>query len=288
MGSKIAYYGLILPISYLPYFLLYALSDFVFVVMYYIVGYRKKVILKNIKNSFPEKTEIEHKRIMRKFYHHFCDLILESLKGFTIPEKQLRKRFKLRNPEVADQFYEQGKDVVFTGGHYNNWEILASGINCELKHLPIGIYKPLHNKFFNSKMKSSRERFGLVLCSMRETKETFEKKFDEPNGIIFGIDQSPSNNKKCHWMTFLNQETAVFFGAEKYAKEYNRPVIFCSIHKVKRGYYEGELHLVSDNPAATANGELTELNTKILEKDIIANPEFWLWSHKRWKLKREN
>lgn len=286
MGSKIAYYIFILPISILPYFLLYALSDFVFLIMYYIVGYRKKVVFSNIKNSFPEKTEKEHKAIMRKFYRHLCDLILESLKGFSISEKQVRKRLKVRNPEVVDKYFKQGKDVIFVGGHYNNWEMLALGIGLVSKHIPVGIYKPLKNKFFNQKILDSRQKYGLIMCPMKQTKTYFDKKLDKPKAIIFGADQRPKHAKKAYWMQFLNQDTPVSFGVEKFGKEYNLPIIFGAIYKVKRGHYEFEYDLLVENPADTEYGEISRLHTERLEKDILDAPQYWLWSHKRWKHKR--
>ncbi len=286
MGSRLAYYLLILPISILPYPLLYSLSDFTYVVLFRLIGYRKKVVFSNIKNSFPNKTEKEHNTIMQKFYRHFCDIIFESLKGFTISEKNINERMKFRNPEVMSRFFDEGKDVILVGGHYNNWEIFACGIGLSTKHIPIGIYKPLNNPFFDKKMKISRERFRLVMCPMRETRDYFEKDFGKPKATIFGIDQSPSNTSKCHWMTFLNQDTPVFYGAEKYAKKYNSPVVFGTITKVKRGFYELDYELLCENPQDTEQDEITEMNTKRLEKDIIGNPEFWLWTHKRWKHKR--
>ncbi len=286
MINRIVYYFFILPISFLPYPVLYLLSDFTFFLMYYLVGYRKKVVLTNLRKSFPEKTSREHRLIMTKFYSHFIDLVFEGLKGFTISEQNLRNRFKLMNPELIDGLYEEGKDIIIAGGHYNNWEMLALGIGLKMKHYPIGIYKPLSNKYIGDKMKHSRVRFRLGLSSMRDTKKTFEKNFGEPNGIIFGIDQSPSNIKRCHWVNFLNQDTPVFFGAEKFAKMYNRPVVFVTIHKVKRGYYEGEFKIITENPADLPHGSITEMNTRELEKDIIEKPEFWLWTHNRWKHKR--
>ncbi|HRN41986.1 MAG TPA: hypothetical protein PK649_07935 [Vicingus sp.] len=146
MANRLIYYGVILPISYLPYFLLYRLSDFTFFIMFRLIGYRKKVVLNNIKKSFPHLSEQEHRKIMAKFYQHFCDLVLESLKGFTISEKQLNKRFKVRDRAIVDKLYDEGKNIVFVGGHYNNWEMLALGVSMQMRHLLIGIYKPLSNK----------------------------------------------------------------------------------------------------------------------------------------------
>lgn len=288
MANRIIYYLLILPISYLPYFLLYRLSDFIFFVMYYVIGYRKKVVLNNIKNSYPNKTLAQHKQIMFKFYQHFCDLVLESLKGFSISEKQLNKRFKIHDRTLVDRFFKEGKDIVLVGGHYSNWELLALGVSMQMNQLLIGIYKPLSNKYFDKKLIKSRERFGLILCPMRQTKRFFEQDFGKPKGIIFAIDQSPSNPKSAYWMNFLNQDSPMFYGAEKYAKEFNMPVVYGVIHKPKRGYYEAEFKLVTEFPNDTSYGEIIERSNKMLEEDINRLPQYWLWTHKRWKHKREN
>ena len=287
MGSKLLYYLAILPISYLPYNILYFISDVLCLILYYVIGYRKKVILSNIQNSFPEKSTEEQMEIMRSFYSHFVDIIVESIKGFTITENQIRQRFKVRNPEILDQFFKDEINLIMAGGHYNNWEYFALGIGLHIKHIPVGIYKPLSNKFFGEKMKKTRQRFGLKLLSMKETKEGFKKGFGKPDVIIFAFDQSPSNAKNSYWMRFLNQDTAVLFGVEKYAKEYNRPVIFCTIHKTKRGHYECEFQIMSEDSNNLPYGKITEMNTLQLEKDILEKPEFWLWSHRRWKLKRD-
>ena len=224
MGNSFVYYLIILPISFLPYRLLHLLSDFTFFVLYRLLRYRRKTVLINIQNSFPKKSSEEHLFIMEGFFRHFCDLIVESFKGFSISKKEMSRRMKVRNPEVLSRFYKEKKDVILVGGHYNNWEIFAAGIGLRAKHIPVGIYKPLTNDYFDNKMRISRERFRLIMCPMNETKEFMEKNFGEPKATIFAIDQSPSNTKNCHWMTFLNQDTPVFFGAEKYAKKYNSPV----------------------------------------------------------------
>jgi KDO2-lipid IV(A) lauroyltransferase len=287
MGSRIVYYAIILPIALLPYPLLYLFSNFAFFMLFRLVGYRKKVVLNNIKNSFPDKNIKEHELIMKNFYRHFCDLVVESLKGFVISENQLRNRFTIVNAELANKYFKEGKDVIFVGGHYNNWEILAQGVNLELKHKIVGIYKPLSNKYFDKKMKTSREKHGMLLCPIKKTKAFLDKGLGRPKGTIFAIDQRPGNPDKSYWMPFLNQDTPVLFGAEKFAKQYEIPVIFCTINKVKRGHYEGVLQLIEESPEKTVYGEITTKNIMTLEKDIIENPEFWLWTHKRWKHKRK-
>ena len=287
MGSYILYYLVIIPISRLPFFLLYLLSDFSFIIMFHVVGYRKKVVFNNIKNSFPEKTEKEHLAIAKKFYKHFCDLVLEGLKGFTISEKEIRRRFKMDNEGVMTELYRKGKDVVLVGGHYNNWEILALGIAMELDHTIVGIYKPLSNKFFNKKMIKSRQRFGLVLAPMKQVKKFMEQNYGNPKGVVFAVDQSPHNKKTAIWGDFLNQDTAMFYGAEKYAKEYNAPVVYGVINKVKRGYYEATTKLLTDKPNDLEYGEIIRSANRFLEEDINKAPEYWLWTHRRWKHKRD-
>lgn len=286
MGSKILYYFIIYPISLLPFFILYRISDILAFVFEYIVGYRKKVIYGNLKNSFPNKTEKELKKIQHKFYTHFSDLIVESLKGFNLSEKTARKRISFEGIDDLESFYKEGKSILLLSGHYGNWEMPGSALPLFISHLPLAIYKPLKNEFFNNKIKNSRSAFGDVLCSMKDVKTEISKDLGKPKAICFATDQSPSNPEKCYWTTFLNQETGVLFGAEKYAKELDYPVIYMTITKPKRGYYHIICTTLFENPKETSYGEITEIHTKFLEKEIIAKPEFWLWSHKRWKHKR--
>ena len=220
------------------------------------------------------------------FYRHFCDILIESVKGFTVSEEQLRKRVLIKNPEFIHYYADKGQSIILVGGHYNNWEICVQAFSMYSNHRCIAIYKPLSDVFLNSKIYKSRSLFGLELISMKQTKRSFDEN-SKVKAIVFGSDQNPSNPKRAHWMNFLNQDTAVLFGVEKYAKEYNWPVVFVSISKVKRGCYEVEYSLITDKPTEQPHGRITESFTKKLEQDIINNPQYWLWSHKRWKHKRK-
>ncbi|MFY9307464.1 MAG: lysophospholipid acyltransferase family protein [Bacteroidia bacterium] len=280
------YYLVIIPISLLPFPVLYFISDFLYLLIYHIVGYRKKVVISNIQNSFPEKTEKDCIKISKLFYRHFCDLVVESLKAFTISERQVQKRVVCRHPELIDMYFEQNRSVIIAGGHYNNWELFAVAVDKIIKHDTVGIYTPLRNKFFDDKMRSTRSKYGLQMVATREVKRFFEENKHRLTATIFGVDQSPSNPKSAYWMTFLNQETGVQFGTEKFAKEYGYPVLYGRLNKVKRGHYELEFVLVTDNPGQMAYGEITEKVTRLLEKDIQAGPQYWLWTHRRWKQKR--
>lgn len=266
--------------------MLYALSDFAFFMMYFVVGYRKKVVYKNLKNSFPDKSEKELKFIEKQFFKHLCDLIVESVKGFTISTDQILKRVVFKNNEVLDQFFDQGKSVIIVTGHYNNWEMVGTSSGSSIKHQGLGIYKPLSNKFFDTKMRKSRERHGIFMVPMKETIDSLKKDYGRPYALMFAADQTPSNVNKCYWMMFLNQETPVFFGPEKIAKDFDLPVVYSSMYKKKRGHYEVVHQLITDQPKETSYGEITKAHVRILEEDIKLAPQFWLWSHKRWKRER--
>ena len=280
----ILYYLFILPISYLPYFLLYKVSDLLSFLFRNLIKYRKRVIYKNLENSFPEKNENEIQYLANKFYSHFSDLILESFKGFTISKKQIKQRLQVENQHVIDKFKSQ--NIIIIGGHYNNWEICGQGLPNYFDHEMLAIYKPLTNKFFDQKMKKSREKFGLKMIPMKYTKRNFENSNHKSKAILFGSDQSPSSIKRAYWTEFLNQDTAFLFGAEKYATEFNWPVIYGSINKNKRGFYKVNYQIITEKPRECNKGFIITKFAQLLEKDIKNKPEYWLWSHNRWKRKR--
>ena len=284
--NYIIYYLFILPLSYLPYFLVYLLSDILSFIMYRIIGYRKKIITNNITNSFPEKNTNQIHKIVKQFYSHFCDLIIESFKGFSISKSEIIKRLQTNNQDLIDDFARNKQSVILIGGHYNNWEICGQCAPIHCMHELYAIYKPLKNKFFDKKMRDSREKFGLNMIPMKGTKKYFTNNTDIPRAIVFGSDQSPSNPKKAYWAKFLNQDTGFLYGAEKYAKEFNWPVIYVGMTKTKRGHYLVNYQLITDDPSKTKTGEIMEKFAELLEKDIEKDPSHWLWSHKRWKHKK--
>ena len=279
-------YDLILkPISLLPFWLLYLLSDFLYLILYKVFGYRTTVVTTNLKNSFPEKSTKEIKEIQDKFYHHLCDLIVESIKLFSLSEKEALKHMKVVNPELPNAYFEQGKNIMVVGGHYANWEYTVI-CDLQLKHQMASPYTVLSNRFFENRMKNSRSRFGFLMFSTKKVKEFFINPPDNPYLVVFGSDQSPSSSTNAYWTRFLNQDTAVLFGTEKYSKEYSLPVLFGGIRKVKRGQYEFYFEKLEDNPAATEYGEISEKFTRRIEQQILEKPEYWLWTHKRWKRKK--
>jgi len=283
--AAILFYLFVKPLSLLPLSLLHKISDVLCFFIDRVFGYRKNVVMQNLNNSFPNLTKKEIADIRHKFYHHFTDLIVESVKIFSISEKEVLERFKVTNPEILDKYFDDGQSVIITGGHYSNWEMFAVGGDQYLKHQTVAIYHKLASKFMDAQMLATRTKFGMKLISRQEVKDFFTRK-EVLTATIFGVDQSPSIAKRVYWTNFLNQDTPVMFGAEKFAKEHNLPVVFNSIRTVKRGYYEMDIEVLLEDPSKTAYGEITEAHTKRLEKQILEAPQYWLWTHKRWKRKR--
>ncbi|HZY80852.1 MAG TPA: lipid A biosynthesis acyltransferase [Cyclobacteriaceae bacterium] len=284
--NRLFYYGFVLPLSKLPFGVLYVLSDILAFLMYYVVGYRKKVVFENLKNSFPNKSNAEITAIAKKFYRHFCDLTLESLKMFSISAEDANKRVQYLDTDIPKKYYDQGKSIIVAMAHYNNWEFIAVTVDRATQQQAYAIYKPLTNEYFDKKIRTSRQKYGLTMMHIRTVKEDFEKMKNDLTATYFLIDQAPSMHSKPHWMTFLNQDTGVLPGTEKYAKDYNYPVVFLDVQKPKRGYYVARFIDVTGDPRSTAENDITEKTNRILEEFIVAKPEFWLWSHRRWKRKR--
>lgn len=284
--NHLLFYGFIIPISLLPFRILYVVSDGLYWLLYRTAGYRKKVVQQNMRNSFPSKTSEEIEELTRLFYRHFCDLVLESLKLFTISQEDANERMHFKNPEVINKYARENRCVMLAGGHLNNWELLAVAIPGLIEHSAVALYKPLTSAYFEQRMRESRGKFGLQLISTKKAKEFFEAVSPKATATIFGVDQSPPNPAKCYWTTFLNQDTGVQFGCERFAKEYDHAVVYGRINKEKRGYYSFEFFDITDKPRETKHGEIMEAITRQLEKDILEAPEYWLWTHKRWKHQR--
>ncbi len=267
----------------MPYRILYGVSDVLFFVLYYLVGYRKKVIEQNINGSFPDKTKAEQQRICKAFYHHFCDLVVESLKLFTISEKQVQQHINCTNPELLNSYFEKNQSVILAGGHLNNWELFAVDFQSKVKLQSYGIYKALNNKFFDEKMRQTRTKFGLKMIPTNVAKKVLADEVNNRIAMIFAYDQSPSNPQKAYWTKFLNRDTAWLKGCEDSARMHNLPVVYGRIHKIKRGHYTYNFEVACEHPQQTQPGEITQILSNLLEADILKQPEFWLWSHRRWK-----
>jgi KDO2-lipid IV(A) lauroyltransferase len=288
--QRIGYY-LILPFVYLlslcPFWLLYGISDIAFLVIYYAIGYRKKDVYRNLKNSFPQKPEKEIKGIQRKYYRYLCDLTLETFKTLTMTKATALKRCFLSEETVAlfNRYAEKEKSILIVLGHLGNWEWAGNAFSIQCKQQLYVIYHPLANVRFNQLIIKLRTRFGTKLIGMKETFRQMTRNKAEVSATAFIADQAPPP-ESAWWTTFLNQDTPVFKGVETMAIRFNYPVIFINVERIKRGYYMVKAAGQLDQPAKTKEGFVSAWHTKILEESIRKNPEIWLWSHRRWKHKK--
>ena len=283
MTARLGYYIIVLPLSYLPLQVLYVFTDIFYLLLITCIPYRKSVIQGNIDHSFPMKSEKEKTKIRRQFYRHFTDLLAEGVKNLSISKKELLKRFEVENPEIMKDLHSKGKDVILVSGHYNNWEWLITAQALLFKHKAFGIGMPLTSRFWDSKINERRERFGLKVVNAANYRNALKSNTTSPKVILTLADQSPGDENKSYWLNFLNQKTPVLFGTEMMAHEFNCAVVFFATEKIKRGHYRMKLSLISDEPKEMAWGQITEAHTSRLEQEIVRHPQYWLWSHKRWK-----
>jgi Kdo2-lipid IVA lauroyltransferase/acyltransferase len=272
----------------LPFPLYYLLSDLLFGLGYYIIGYRKKVIHQNLRNAFPLKTELEIIETGRRYYAFMIDLFLETFKQLVMSPHSVQRRFRFINPEVLEPFQQRNQSIIFVLGHYGNWEWCGQSFHLKKMFQQDVLYHPLSNPFFDWITYKLRSRWGVGLIPMQVSIKEMIRRKEMLTATAFLADQTPSNKDACHWMTFLNQDTPVFLGTEKIAKKLNRPVVFVHLNRIKRGSYETSFTVISESPKDTPDNWITEQHTKLLEADIIKCPELWLWSHRRWKHKRSS
>jgi KDO2-lipid IV(A) lauroyltransferase len=286
--STIIYY-LVLPflylISYLPLKILYLLSDLLYLLVYKVFGYRKKVVTENLRNSFPEKSTDEIEKIRSDFYRYLCDLSLETIKTLSISPSALQKHFKPGDISVFEHYYKENQSVIIVMGHLGSWEMGGAFFSQLPVHQLYVIYHPLVNKHFDRLFYRMRTRSGTKLYAMKDTFRGMIKNRKEVTATAFIADQTPAP-VNAHWMTFLNQDTAVFKGTEIIARKLDYPVIYLSVIREKRGQYRVDSELLVEHPKELSENEVTEMHTKRLEQDIINYPETWLWSHRRWKHKK--
>ncbi len=274
-------------ISKMPFFLIYRLSDFLYLVIFYVVGYRKKVVMDNLQNSFPDKSEKERRKIMKQYYHNLCDIMLETLKKNGMKEKHYHKRIQVKNWELFNRLYQENKSVIVVVGHCGNFEWIMSYMSLISPHKCYVTVRPIKNKFFDKYTNKARAVFELTPYHHRKTYDMMGENRNERTLTLIGGDQTPTHSKSRYWTRFLNQETAFFTGIEKIAKMYNLAIVFVDIHHTKRGHYQIVADLISDDPQNTKRFEIIESYAQKLETAIIQHPADWLWSHRRWKIKRE-
>lgn len=271
-----------------PFWGLYLLSDILRFFIYRIFKYRYKVVSENLKVAFPEKSLNERKLLTKAFYRHLSDITLEGLKGLGISKALIKKRYHFINPELLTSDYEKGQSIILLGSHSGNWEWGVLSVCLWIKHSVVGIYKPMKNKKTDAFFNQNRQKWGLELTSMTKTGRTLVQKRNTTTAFVFIADQSPSDVKNAHWLTFFNRKTAFHHGMEKIARRTNYPVYLFNAQRVKRGYYELTFSLLCTSPKDLKEKELTQLYADALEKTIRENPANWLWSHRRWKRSFKN
>lgn len=280
LSAALLYYGLVLPLSLLPLRLLYVLSDAIYLLFITLIPYRKKVVSQNIDKAFRQLSKEEKSKLRKDFYRFFSDLLVESIKNLSISKKELSRRFRLQNPEIIPTILAQDKPVLLISSHYNNWEWLITSQALWFKQNNFGIGMPLSHPFWDKKLTSRRERFGLKVVHA----QNYHDAFQNHNSIVLVLaDQAPSSANQCLWLPFLNQESAVIFGPEYMANKYDCLVIYVHVKNYKRGYYDIQLEVLVDNSRSLKYEELTRLHVQKLESSIEQNPSRWLWSHRRWK-----
>lgn len=277
-------YPLIWLISMLPFRLLYAFSDFLYIVIYKTVGYRKKVVQDNLRLVFPEKSKKEINDITDKFYHHFCDMMLEAVKSLTISEKSMNERYAFKNIELINHLGKQNRSIVLMCAHYGSWEWIFI-MQKHIAHKGYAIYSKLGNKYFDALVKRIRAKYNSTLITTKEAIPTLIRAKHDGELTIngFASDQSPMVHKAFHWSEFMGIKVPIHTGAEMLAKRLDMSVVFFKVKRLKRGYYETTFEILAENPNDYPNYEITDMFTEKVEQQIREAPQYYLWTHRRWK-----
>lgn len=274
-------------ISILPFRLFYWFSDFVYLILYYIIGYRKKTVRENLALAFPNLSAKERLVIEKKSYHHLCDMFLEMIKTMTISPEEMNKRFVITNLEVVKEYEKKGKSTILLASHYASWEWLLS-LNEKTLFRGIGVYKKIANKYFDKLIRDIRSKYKAELVETKRAIPLIAENQEKGILSMYGLasDQSPKLNRAFHWDKFMGVEVPVHTGAEMLAKRYDLNVLFVKVKKVKRGFYEATFVPITDNPRSIPDFEITNVFLREVEKQILEAPEYYFWTHKRWKHKR--
>ena len=277
-------YPFIWIISKLNFTSIYLISDLLYYILYYIFSYRKKVVRKNLELAFPEKSKKERRRIERENFRNLTDIFLETFKSNNIKEKDLIERFSFKNPELLEKIYNNNQEVIVMCSHYCSWEWVFV-IQKITKFKINAIYKKLSNKYFDKWTKDRRSRYGANMISTKETYREVSRlsKLKSLNFYGFASDQSPKKSKAVYWGNFLNNWVPIHTGAEVIAKKYNMATVFMDVQKVKRGYYEASFSLITEKPNSFKKFELTDKYIEFVEKQVRNKPEYYTWTHKRFK-----
>ena len=277
-------YPIIWFLSILPMRVLYFISDWIYLLLYYVIGYRKKVVRYNLKLAFPNKSDKERLEIEKKTFHHFIDTFMEMIKSFTISQKEISERFQYKNVEILQNLYKENKSLIAMTGHYANWEWTVNISNL-VPFKGYAAFTKINNIYFDRKIKQTRTKFGADFIPTQQFIEAMEKN-DKKNIIaIYGLlsDQSPLLKKTHYWSNFMGNRVPVHTGAEMLAKKYDYPIVYFRTERVKRGYYIANIELIAENPREYKDYQLTDIFLRKLENQIRKEPAYYFWTHKRFK-----
>ncbi|MBQ7853448.1 MAG: lysophospholipid acyltransferase family protein [Muribaculaceae bacterium] len=284
--------GLLYIISLMPFWVLYGIADFIFVLVYYVVRYRRKIVAKNMCESFPELSDKELSKIARKFYRNFADYIVETIKLNHISDEEIKRRMVFKNMDIIDRLFDEKRSIAAYFSHCGNWEWVPS-ITLWSRHTTgkdvefCQVYRPLKNKWYDEYMLRLRSRFNSLSFKKKTVLRDllFLRRREMPSITGFMSDQKPSKGDESHIVKFLNHPSAVITGTEQVARKLDMAVVYFDMHKLRRGYYELEVKLITDNISTMEPMAITDAYVKLLEETIKRNPSIWLWTHNRWKHK---
>ncbi|ADR22478.1 acetyltransferase [Marivirga tractuosa] len=287
---KVKYYflkAIFWLLSKIPFWFYHGLSTLIGFLFIKTKIYRYKVVMDNLRKSFPEKSEKEIQKIANKFYYHFSDLLIESIKAFGFSQSTIKKRYKINPNPAVQKLLDEKQNITMILPHFANWEWAAQGFNFMVERnqpLVLIMYKPLKDKVMDKLMKDNRTRFpgNYLFPKNNATREVLAHQ-DEHYLLGFAADQSPANVYNSYWMNFLGRETGVFFGVEKFSKKFDLAPVYAHVKKMGRSRFEIDLEVITDSPKETPYGYITEKHMRLLEADIYKSPHLWLWTHKRWK-----
>ncbi|HFC00965.1 MAG TPA: acetyltransferase [Phaeodactylibacter sp.] len=288
LASYIFFRVMVALFSVIPFGVLYRMSDGLKFLFLRVLKYRYAVIKQNLNNAFPQKNESEIETLIEKTYQNLCDILLEGIKGMSLSDAEVMKRYVFVNPEVADAYYEKGQNIIGMASHYGNWEWAVQAISLQLKHITVGVVARIKNKYLDAYVQKYRTHENVMVLYPDLAREVIENWDKRPALFVYIADQSPPRNagNKAQWVQFLNQDTACLWGGDRMARRMGYPVLNMAINRIKRGFYEVRFDLITDDAQGTSDGEITENYMRRLEQQIIAKPQDWLWSHKRWKISK--
>ena len=289
LTSYIGYFFLRLTVElfrFVPFAVLYVFSDGLAFLLLHLIGYRKKVVLDNLRRAFPDKNESDIRALLSPTYQNLTDTTLETIKIFTLPVAEANRRCPVLNAELVNQYLDRGQSIILAGSHYNNWEITGLTMPPCFHGATVTAYKPLTNKVIDQYLNKGRSRTGMEMVSMDGTFSEMRKRREQATVFILIADQSPSSPKSAHWVPFLGQDSASLPGVDVLARKFAFPVLYFNIQRLRRGYYTVHFETIWAEPSEAAEADITRSYARHLEAIIRHQPESWLWSHKRWKIKR--